>query len=457
MRFEELRPLTAVLPADEAGLLAYARALAVWRARHALLRRVRRARRRRPRRALLQLHEPGLRPGVLSAHRSGHHRAGERRRAGAARPAGGLAAAALLDHRRLRRAGREPRGRGGARGRGGDRRGGHERALPLLAALAVPLLADARVPRDRAPRAASCGSSGELEDARWFTRAQITSGEALAPPSHSISWRLICGLARRDGRAERHVPPGARLAGASALPPGRRRQPRRVPRAPRRAAGASGPRRQTSSPAAICAPAAPGSALDRARRFGVVTNFRELQRPRPAAPSRGGLIPRYLAAAQARAAVLRAARARSAAAYSGFNLLLERRRVALVRLEPRRAVCAPAAARRLRAFERAARHAVAEADARRRRGFEELARATRGGTAAGLFALLDDRTQAATRTPRADRRAAAGVAPGAVGALRAATRRTVRAARPSCCSNPGGALHLVERRFDSAGDAGRRN
>jgi len=36
--------------------------------------------------------------------------------------------------------------------------------------------------------------------------------------------------------------------------------------------------------------------LDRARRFGVVTNFRELQRPKPHAPSRGELIPRYLGA-----------------------------------------------------------------------------------------------------------------------------------------------------------------
>ena len=32
---------------------------------------------------------------------------------------------------------------------------------------------------------------GELEDARWFTRAQVIAGEALAPPSQSISWRLI--------------------------------------------------------------------------------------------------------------------------------------------------------------------------------------------------------------------------------------------------------------------------
>jgi NAD+ diphosphatase len=33
-KFEELRPLTAVLDAQEAGLLAYARALAIWRARY---------------------------------------------------------------------------------------------------------------------------------------------------------------------------------------------------------------------------------------------------------------------------------------------------------------------------------------------------------------------------------------------------------------------------------------
>src|SRR5882762_10229249 len=35
-------------------------------------------------------------------------------------------------------------------------------------------------------------------------------------------------------------------------------------------------------------------AMDRARRFGIVTNFRELQRPSPGAPSRGNLIPTYL-------------------------------------------------------------------------------------------------------------------------------------------------------------------
>src|ERR1700733_15646306 len=42
-------------------------------------------------------------------------------------------------------------------------------------------------------------------------------------------------------------------------------------------------------------------AIDRQRRFGVVTNFRELQPPRTAAPSRGDLIPHYLGAAGGRA------------------------------------------------------------------------------------------------------------------------------------------------------------
>ena len=62
-------------------------------------------------------------------------------------------------------------------------------------------------------------------------------------------------------------------------------------------------------------------ALDRGRRFGVVTNFRDLQKPQPGAPSRGSLIPRYLGGAASAAAFL-AALEPQAGAYSGFNLLL---------------------------------------------------------------------------------------------------------------------------------------
>ncbi|MFL6604621.1 MAG: NRDE family protein [Steroidobacteraceae bacterium] len=62
-------------------------------------------------------------------------------------------------------------------------------------------------------------------------------------------------------------------------------------------------------------------AMDRARRFGIVTNFRELQPPAPGARSRGNLIPDYLrneASAERYLMDLQP----TAAGYSGFNLLL---------------------------------------------------------------------------------------------------------------------------------------
>jgi uncharacterized protein with NRDE domain len=61
--------------------------------------------------------------------------------------------------------------------------------------------------------------------------------------------------------------------------------------------------------------------LDRTRRFGVVTNFRELQRPRRSAPSRGRLIPDFLGTAQTAESYL-ARLETDAPGYSGFNLLV---------------------------------------------------------------------------------------------------------------------------------------
>jgi uncharacterized protein with NRDE domain len=61
--------------------------------------------------------------------------------------------------------------------------------------------------------------------------------------------------------------------------------------------------------------------VDRHRRFGVITNFRDLQGPRPGAPSRGGLIPRYLGGEAGAQAYLGALEP-EAPEYSGFNLLL---------------------------------------------------------------------------------------------------------------------------------------
>jgi uncharacterized protein with NRDE domain len=62
-------------------------------------------------------------------------------------------------------------------------------------------------------------------------------------------------------------------------------------------------------------------AMDRARRFGVVTNFRDLQPPAPGAPSRGNLIPDYLRNEAGAERYLKELQP-NAAAYSGFNLLL---------------------------------------------------------------------------------------------------------------------------------------
>ncbi|HLY51381.1 MAG TPA: NRDE family protein, partial [Steroidobacteraceae bacterium] len=62
-------------------------------------------------------------------------------------------------------------------------------------------------------------------------------------------------------------------------------------------------------------------ALDRQRRFGVVTNFRELQPPQAGAASRGGLVPAYLAGTAAAREFFRQLEP-AAGSYSGFNLLL---------------------------------------------------------------------------------------------------------------------------------------
>ncbi|HET9473181.1 MAG TPA: NRDE family protein [Steroidobacteraceae bacterium] len=62
-------------------------------------------------------------------------------------------------------------------------------------------------------------------------------------------------------------------------------------------------------------------AIDGARRCGIVTNFREFGRRRRSAPSRGELIPTYLAAGSSPGAWLRTLET-DAPGYAGFNLLL---------------------------------------------------------------------------------------------------------------------------------------
>jgi uncharacterized protein with NRDE domain len=61
--------------------------------------------------------------------------------------------------------------------------------------------------------------------------------------------------------------------------------------------------------------------IDDAGRFGVITNFRELTRPRRSAPSRGTLIPQFLASGLPAEQYLAQLEA-DAMGYAGFNLLL---------------------------------------------------------------------------------------------------------------------------------------
>src|SRR6202161_3016085 len=62
-------------------------------------------------------------------------------------------------------------------------------------------------------------------------------------------------------------------------------------------------------------------AVDRTRRFGIITNFRDVQARRPEAPSRGGLIPDWLRHDAPPAAFLKQLEPK-AQSYAGFNLLL---------------------------------------------------------------------------------------------------------------------------------------
>ena len=191
--------------------------------------------------------------------------------------------------------------------------------------------------------------------------------------------------------------------------------------------------------------------LDPSRRFGVVTNFRELQQARPAAPSRGGLIPRYLAGA-ADAAGFFGALEGAADQYSGFNLLLADAHALWYgsnRAQP--------FARRLPPGVYGLSNELLDTPwpklVRVKQRFEAWLAAP-SGTAAGLFALLADRTQAL----------ASDAPPPAPGGLPREWERILSApfvVHPSYgtrCSTvlmlePDGAGTLAERRFDAAGAA----
>ncbi len=182
----------------------------------------------------------------------------------------------------------------------------------------------------------------------------------------------------------------------------------------------------------------------------MVTNFRELQSSRATAPSRGGLIPRYLGGVQGAREFL-ARLAPAAGGYSGFNLLLadagslwygSNRAAPFARELP------PGVYGLSNELLDTPWPKLTRVKARFR---VWLARPGRG-TAAGLLALLADRTQA----DDAD-------APQPTGGLPREWQRILSApfvvnpAYGTRCSTvvllePGGGLTLAERRFDAAGE-----
>jgi NAD+ diphosphatase len=186
-RFSELRPLSTLLPGDEGGLLAYARALSIWRSRHRFC---------------------GVCGSQLVPERAGHvmkcvrcgHESfpridpaiivlvadGERALLGrqASWPAGRYSTIAgfVEPGESLEDAvAREVLEETNVRVRHVNYHS--SQPWPFPSSLMVGFHATAEP--DQEVRV-----SGELEDARWFTREELLTGPTL-PPSQSISYRLI--------------------------------------------------------------------------------------------------------------------------------------------------------------------------------------------------------------------------------------------------------------------------
>jgi NAD+ diphosphatase len=193
--FSELRSLASELPISEAGLLAYARALNLWRANHrycsrcgAPMRSVRAGHARRCPDCSYESY-PRIDPAIIVLVHAGD--------------------VALLGRKAEWQAGRystiagfvEP----GESLEDAVRREVHEETgvspsqisyhssqpWPFPASLMLGFTA-------QAPTATPVLHDGELEDARWFSRDELLRGDVTLPPVESISRRLIDGWLLRE-------------------------------------------------------------------------------------------------------------------------------------------------------------------------------------------------------------------------------------------------------------------
>lgn len=189
-RFEELRPLSSLLPEREAGLLAYARALSIWRAKHRYCGAC--GAPTQPARAghvlgcsnaacghtMFPRIDPAIIVLVSDGERAllGRQASWPKHRystiAGFVEPGESIEAAVareVLEETGVTLA---------------DVTYHSSQPWPFPSSLMIGFHAVAAT-RDIARH------DSELEDVRWFTRAQIAAGHPLLSPRTSISWRLI--------------------------------------------------------------------------------------------------------------------------------------------------------------------------------------------------------------------------------------------------------------------------
>jgi uncharacterized protein with NRDE domain len=183
--------------------------------------------------------------------------------------------------------------------------------------------------------------------------------------------------------------------------------------------------------------------IDRRRRFGIVTNFRDLMRAPPEAPSRGKLIPGYLTGAGGPGEYLTALE--GTAGYGGFNLLLADEQ-SLWYASNRGTPFARALSPGVHGLSNETLDTPWPKLRRVRRGFEEWLGGGIGVESGELFALLGDRTPATAE----EGLPSTGLSPEWERTLsspfvldeRYGTRSSTIVA-----IEPGGACYLAERRF----------
>jgi NAD+ diphosphatase len=188
--FEELRPLSPLLQGDEAGLLAYARALSIWRstqrfcgvcgaptvperAGHVI---------RCTNEACRHEFFPRLDPAIIVLVSDGERALLGRQASWPANRYSTIAGFVEPGESLEDAVSREVMEETGVEVTGA--RYHSSQPWPFPSSLMVGFQATA-VP------GSPVRVSGELEAAAWFTREEIESGAALVPPNHSISYRLI--------------------------------------------------------------------------------------------------------------------------------------------------------------------------------------------------------------------------------------------------------------------------